>query len=247
MSMQINNFVSIDSIYGKFIVNRHCSYQAEALIKTGSTHIESELGNISTIINILPEGAVAIDAGANIGFVRIPLANWLSKKGGVVYAYEVQRMFYYALCGSAALNDISNLFVHNCGLGATKKTLKVPIQNYSQPKDFGTLSLKKQDNINNYENVEIITIDSLNLSRLDFLKIDVEGMEIEVLIGGRETIRKNRPWCWIEYWMVDKELLKKQFDGLNYAIYIMDQLNVLCAPIDKLTASNLTPINCPEL
>ena len=244
--MHINNFVAIDSNYGKFIVNRYCSYQAEALIKTGFTHIESELSNISKIINVLPEGAVAIDAGANIGFISIPISYWLRSKGGIVHAFEVQRMIYYALCGSAALNDSNNLFIHNSGLGETKKILKVPMQNYNEPKDFGMVSLKDQNIINIYENVEIITIDSLNLVRLDFLKIDVEGMEIEVLVGGRETIRKNRPWCWIEYWMVDKELLKKEFDGLNYAIYIMDQLNVLCAPIEKLSASGIKPINCPE-
>jgi hypothetical protein len=45
--MSINNFVVIDSIYGKFIVNRYCDYQAEALIKTGATHIEPELKKYS--------------------------------------------------------------------------------------------------------------------------------------------------------------------------------------------------------
>jgi len=235
----MNNFVAIDSIHGQFIVNRHCSYQAEALIKTGATHIEPELQNIYAVINTLGEGAVAIDAGANIGFVSIPLSNWLRQKGGIVHAFEVQRMLYYALCGSAALTDGDNLFTHHCGLGNTQKTLKVPIQNYGEPKDFGTVSLKEQTNISAYENVDITTIDSLNLIRLDFLKIDVEGMEIEVLCGGQETIRKHRPWCWIEYWMVDKELLKQQFEGLNYEIYVMDQLNILCAPKEKLAASNL--------
>jgi FkbM family methyltransferase len=235
----MNNFVLIDSIHGKFIVNRNCSYQAEALIKTGATHIEGELQNMHAVIDTLSEGAVAIDAGANIGFVSIPLSNWLRHKCGIVHAFEVQRMFCHALCGSVALNDINNLFVHDCGLGEAIKKLKVPIQNYSQVKDFGMVSLKEQEDIGAYENVDIVTIDSLNLNRLDFLKIDVEGMELEVLAGGQETIREKRPWCWIEYWMVDKDLLKQKFEGLNYTIYIMDSLNVLCAPIEKLSASNL--------
>jgi FkbM family methyltransferase len=235
----MNNFVPIDSIHGKFIVNRHCSFQAEALIKTGATHIERELQNMKAVVNSLSEGAIAIDAGANIGFVSIPLSNWLRLKGGVVHAFEVQRMFYYALCGSVALNDINNLFVHNRGLGDVTKELKVPAQNYREEKDFGRVSLVEQQNISTYENVEITTIDKLNLNRLDFLKIDVEGMELEVLAGGQETIRKRRPWCWIEYWMVDKDLLKQKFEGLNYTIYIMDPLNILCAPNEKLAASNL--------
>ncbi len=36
----------IDSIHGPFVVNHHCFYQAEYLIKTGATHIEDELANI---------------------------------------------------------------------------------------------------------------------------------------------------------------------------------------------------------
>jgi FkbM family methyltransferase len=243
-NFHINNFTILDSIHGKFIVNRHSAIQAETLIKTGSTHMESELLNMKSIIDTLSEGCVAIDAGANIGIVSIPLSNWTRPKNGIVHSFEVQRMLYYALCGAVALNDIDNLIVHNYGLGDLEKILKVPKQNYKEPKDFGMVSLKNQADVTLFEAIEIKTIDSLKLSRLDFLKIDVEGMEIEVLTGGRETIRQYRPWCWIEYWMVDKNLLKHEFEGLNYSIYVMDQLNVLCAPVEKLIASGLQ-INAP--
>ena len=39
----VNNFTVIESIYGRFVVNRHCKFQAEALIKTGKPHIQDEL------------------------------------------------------------------------------------------------------------------------------------------------------------------------------------------------------------
>ena len=44
--MKVDNFLVLDSIYGKFIVPRTCLFQAEALVKTGRTHIEDELSNI---------------------------------------------------------------------------------------------------------------------------------------------------------------------------------------------------------
>lgn len=103
--MAVNNFVMIDSVHGKFIVNRHCLYQAESLIKTGHTHIETELSNILKIISLSDDNPVALDIGANIGFVSVPIANFLKRRGGgTVYAFEAQRMLYYALCGTVALN-----------------------------------------------------------------------------------------------------------------------------------------------
>ena len=242
----LNNFVMIESIYGKFIVNRYCYYQAEALIKTGATHIESELNNIKKIINALPEGAVAIDAGANIGFVSIPMANILTKKNGMVFAFEPQRMLYYALCGTATLNDLSNLKIINSALGSKSGELKIPPQNYGEASDFGRLSLVKQKNIESSDVVDVVRIDDMNLHRLDFLKIDVEGMEIDVLAGAMESIKKYRPYCWIEYWMIDKDMLIDQFKGLNYNIYKMDKLNVLCAPEEKLKEHNFN-ISAPNL
>jgi hypothetical protein len=58
--MSMDNFVVLDSVYGKFIVARTCMFQAEALVKTGRTHIESELANIFAIVDTLPTDAVMI-------------------------------------------------------------------------------------------------------------------------------------------------------------------------------------------
>ncbi|MCQ4908386.1 FkbM family methyltransferase, partial [Phascolarctobacterium faecium] len=46
--------------------------------------------------------------------------------------------------------------------------------------------------------VEVITIDSLKLSACDFIKVDVEGMELTVLQGASENIRKYRPILYVE-------------------------------------------------
>lgn len=46
--------------------------------------------------------------------------------------------------------------------------------------------------------VEVVTIDSMNLLEVDFIKIDVEGMEFDVLKGGRNTIEQSRPLIMIE-------------------------------------------------
>jgi FkbM family methyltransferase len=234
----VNNFTVLESIYGRFVVNRRDKFQAEALVRTGRPHIQDELEIILTIADTLPGGAFAVDAGANVGLVAIPLAQKLKGRGGAVLAFEVQRMIYYALCAGAVLNDLDNLFTFHQGLGATSRVEHVASANYGAPQDFGMYSLLNQPAERN-EAVQITTLDEVGLPRLDFLKIDVEGMEMEVLAGARNVIARHRPWCWIEYWMVGAETIAGAFAGLDYQCYLVDQLNMLCAPADRLAASGL--------
>jgi len=176
MVAKVNNFTVIESIYGRFVVNRHCQFHAESLIKTGRPHIQDELNKILTIVGSLPESCVVVDAGANIGFVSVPIAKEILDRGGTVYAFEVQRMLYYALCGTAALNDLENLHVRNWALGSAVGTLKAGKPDYGAPQDFGMFSLVDQNDPCASEEVAVATVDSLRLPRLDFFKIDVEGM-----------------------------------------------------------------------
>ncbi len=240
----VNNFAVIDSVYGKIVVNRHCAYQAEALIKTGYPHIESELAKILSIVRSLPEKSVIVDAGANIGLVSIPIAQEIKAKGGVVHAFEVQRMMFYALCGSAALNDLDNLHAHNKALGSSADTVSAGQPNYSIPQDFGLYSLVDPVTSSSREDVPVVAIDDLRLPRLDFLKIDVEGMELEVLRGARRVIRDFAPWCWVEYWKVDINEIKASFAHANYRFFPIDQLNMLCAPAARLLASGIRIDGC---
>jgi FkbM family methyltransferase len=239
MDFAINNFTVVESIHGRFIVNRHCSYQAEALIKTGAPHIQSEVREILAIVRSLPQGCVIIDAGANIGLISIPIAQAVKEKRGVVHSFEAQRMMFYALCGAAAMNDLENLFAHHKCVAANRGALRVPRTDYGKPQDFGLVSLARQDEIKEHEMVPIAVIDELELPRLDFLKVDVEGMELEVLKGARRMINVHRPWCWIEYCWVDRSAITEHFEGLGYRFYLMDALNMLCAPSSRVAEQGL--------
>jgi FkbM family methyltransferase len=235
----VNNFTILESVYGKFVVNRHCAYQADALIKTGYPHIEPELAKILSIVRSLPDGNVVVDAGANIGLVSIPIAQEIKARGGVVHAFEVQRMMFYALCGSAALNDLDNLFVYNKALGAGAGQVSAGQPDYSLPQDFGLYSLIDARAGASQEAVAVTAIDALGLPRLDFLKIDVEGMEPAVLLGARDSIRAFKPWCWVEYWKVDINEIRAGFAGEHYRFFPMDQLNLLCAPVARMALSGI--------
>jgi len=74
--------------------------------------------------------------------------------------------------------------------------------------------------------VTINELDDLNLERLDFIKIDVEGMEIEVLKGAEKTIKRNYPQMLIEIIKSDKDKICEILYNLGYKLYKM-QMNVL--------------------
>jgi FkbM family methyltransferase len=217
------NFVTVDSIHGKFILNRHDIYQFKPLRNTQVPHIQDEISKILDIIRILPDNAVIIDGGANIGLVSIPVAKAIK---GNVYSFEPQQPIYYCLCGSIALNQLENVTAYNCALGAIAGVIGTPDINYSESKDFGDVVL--EDNGKN--DVVVTTIDALNFPRLDFLKLDVEKMEMQALTGGINTIKRFKPWCWVEYIRSDLKELTTFFVDLGYTVYYADDANIVASP-----------------
>jgi FkbM family methyltransferase len=239
MTNPVSNFTVIDSVHGKFVVLRRDQFQASTLIRTGRTHIEDELKVILQIVATLPNQPFFIDAGANAGFVTIPVAQALKPRMGTVVAFEVQRMIHNALCGSVALNDLENVIVFQQGLGAQAEDRMISRLDYGADQDFGAFSLLHQG-FDRPEYLKIIPLDSLGLPRLDFLKIDVEGMEIAVLQGAARHLHTHRPWCWIEYWKVPLDELKAIFAPLDYQLLRVDHMNLLCAPANRLKESGLS-------
>jgi hypothetical protein len=66
--------------------------------------------------------------------------------------------------------------------------------------------------------VETISLDSFNFSRLDLIKIDVEGMELDALAGGVKSIGKNRPMLLVEMVKTDKNKLHAWLENLDYPV-----------------------------
>jgi len=244
--VKVDNFVVLDSVYGRFIVARTCLFQAEALVKTGRTHIESELANIFAIVDTLPADAVIVDGGANIGFFTVPVAHRTQGRGTRIVSFEPQRQLFQALGGSLALNGYDHVYLHNCGLGEEPGIAQLPAVNYGEAQDFGTVSLSDRITVEqhgwmNDRVVDIASIDSMELPRLDFFKLDVEGYEVPALKGALETIKKHRPWIWVEYFITGAEPIKQALSELDdYVFYLVDYQNMLAAPKERLVGITTT-------
>jgi FkbM family methyltransferase len=242
----VDNFVVLDSVYGKFIVARTCLFQAEALVKTGRTHIESELNNIFAIVDTLPANAVIVDGGANIGFFTVPVAHRTQGRGTRIISFEPQRQLFQALGGSLAINGYRHVYLHNCGLGTEPGIAQLPAVDYSIAQDFGTVALSDtttvaEDGWMADRVVDITSIDAMDLPRLDFFKLDVEGYEIPALTGALDTIKRHRPWIWVEYFITGVDPIKQALVSIdNYEFFIVDYQNMLCVPKEKQGAITIS-------
>ena len=233
-------------MYGQFIVARTCTFQAEALVKTGRTHIETELHNIFALVDTLPADAVIVDGGANIGFFTVPVAHRTQGRGTKIIAFEPQRQLFQALGGSLAINGYRHVYLHNCGLGAEPGIAQLPAIDYSIAQDFGTVSLSDATTVDEHgwmadRVVDITSIDAMDLPRLDFFKLDVEGYEVPALTGALRTIQKYRPWIWVEYFITGTDPIKQALCSVpDYDYYIADYQNMLCMPREHANRVNVS-------
>jgi hypothetical protein len=114
------------------------------------------------------------------------------------------------------MNLCANVDVYPTALGAEYGVAHFPEINYNAPNNFGGMELHETGKVA----VEVQTIDSLFLTRLDMLMLDVEGYELQALKGARRTIMECRPYLYIE---VDRDnsrddVLRYVKEELNYEL-----------------------------
>jgi len=182
------------------------------------------------------DGVVAIDCGANIGVHSVEWAKHMTG-WGVVIAIEAQERIYYALAGNLALNNCFNARAIHAAVSNTPGLMKIPNPNYLVPASFGSLELKQRDGTEfigqaiDYSearmvDVRVITLDAFNFPRLDLIKMDVEGMELEALAGAANSIQAHRPMMLIEALKVDAGKLRAWLEALNYMV-LQSGINLL--------------------
>jgi len=153
--------------------------------------------------NILKQSKIVLDIGSHVGghiFMFKHINPSLE-----IYAFEPQKKIFEVLLHNIESNDFENIKLYNNAVA--NKTIKTTLSDlvinpeetilvdYKNPgyNNFGGVQLGE-----NGEEVQTITIDSLNLQGCDFMKIDVEGAEHLVLLGAQETIKKYQPYIWFE-------------------------------------------------
>lgn len=150
---------------------------------------------------------VVIEVGANIGAHTVHFAKLVGPRGTVL-AFEPQRVIFQLLCANVAMNKLFNVRPCLAAAGRRAGVLKVPPLDYAEERNFGGVSLL---NVVVGETVRVIRLDSLSLPSLRLVKIDAEGMEVEVLSGARRIIARHRPLLYVEN---DRRRNSKRLIGL---------------------------------
>lgn len=191
----------------------------QQILKHGSFEPEE----VQTIIHLLDyrkkyfgNRVIAIDGGANIGIHTIEWAKHMNSWGSVL-SFEAQEIIFYALAGNIVLNNCLNAKAKNMALGSHCGELYVPRLDYFKPANYGALEIKEGKNESigqsisynekDCDKIAMLSVDSLNLPRLDLLKLDIEGMEDKALKGAECTIKQHKPIIVLESTKTNNEFI----------------------------------------
>ena len=160
---------------------------------------------LTIMLNFIKRNDVVFDIGSNIGAFTIPFAKRVGINGKV-YGFEPQESIFELLKNNINNNRLENIEIFKKGIGLQKKNIFIQSLDYNKLGNFGGVSLKNEnDEVAKIkldkpkQRVEIIRLDEfINIKKCNFIKIDVEFMEIEVLKGGKKFLKKFRPIIWIE-------------------------------------------------
>ncbi len=174
--------------------------------------------------NYIPSDGVVIDIGANIGVHSALYSSYA--RNGLVFSFEpAHDTFLYLLRNVRNLNNVIPLNMAVSDVTGIRELLVASDNAYSGLKDT-----KRKDIVCRYNVVSMRLDDillSIGLTRIDFVKIDVEGLERTVLAGMAGIIEKYRPVIFCEIYQgensnVDPEETVRFVTGKGYNTFVFD-------------------------
>ena len=214
------------------------------LVRAINNNYEKELALIDRFSD---KSKNALDIGVYRGVYSLKLSQNFKQ----IHAFEPNPLLF------PYLNDnlkkiIKNINLYNLALSdkSGETELKLPVRSNSIFKDnieelyqLGAASVHPENEFEKFEKIQVKVekLDNILIENIGFIKIDVEGHELEVIEGANETIIKNKPVLLVE---LEKRHSKKPVEdtigtinNLEYDCYFVEDNKLI--PVEKLNNKNL--------
>jgi len=174
----------------------------------------------------LPQEAVIVDSGSNIGQMLLYFASWFPK--GKILAFEPGGHARTWLEQCLKINKDFPVELLACGLGSQKSTLFI---NHAED----SLMHGGQAHVSSEgeEQIEIERLDTIleskKIKTVDLWKLDVEGYELEALLGAEGLLKKKSVKAiYVEFSANIEQQIIEYLRDLDYALYYINRSGKLC-------------------
>ena len=151
------------------------------------------LNNSIKLLKSDDDDRTIFDVGTNFGYLSLVWAKTLCKNGKV-YSFEPHKYLFKSFIKSIKSSGLQNhIIAENLAVGNENGTIDINLLSATS----NTLDLDNKKYNNKNEKTKIITLDNYieekNVAKCDLVKIDVDGIEYEILLGSQELINKMQP------------------------------------------------------
>jgi hypothetical protein len=189
---------------------------------------------VRVLRSFLRPGDTALDIGANIGDLTVPMAQIVGEAGRV-YAVESHSDTFNVLCANLALNELQNTKAVNAFIADSED-----VDTAGPWGKYGYVSKNFAP--------PFMPVDALGLDSCAFIKIDVDGKELEVLRSAAGVIEKHRPVIYLENDMRDKSaallahLMRNEYVLYWHRAPIFEADNFFGNPVNHWAPNNIASL-----
>jgi FkbM family methyltransferase len=160
---------------------------------------------------------VVVDIGAHIGKYSIEASKLVGDKG-VVVAIEAIPNNYNIIKKNIELNSLGNIKVFNLAAWDSECTIKFMVGSTSATSNISRYNYRQGSIEVSAMPIDKLLIEQLKLLHVDWLKIDVEGAEYQVLSGLKQTLLNFKPKIIVEIWSQNIDKVQNLLKECNYRI-----------------------------
>lgn len=173
---------------------------------------------------LIAKGDWVLDIGANVGIYTKELSRIVGPDGKV-FSFEPVEENYDILTTVVRKNCLENVLAFRLALGDSVKVCEIVIPNMKGFTGYYWAHVAQPGDEGRREMIDVVTLDELRsrtiVTRLDFIKCDVEGGELQVILGGRKILRDQRPGWLLEVSRETSERVFEAFHELGYRCFVL--------------------------